>query len=78
MIHIRLLALLLLVASVGIAQPSLPLRGLAIEAPGRQDVSAFVKFIHDELAPRGVNTLILRVDYKYQYKSHPSWWDTMP
>jgi N-acetyl-beta-hexosaminidase len=31
----------------------------------------FVKFIDTELAPRGVNTLILRVDYGFQFQSHP-------
>jgi len=34
-------------------------------------VDDFVKFIQEELAPRQVNTLILRVDYNYQFESHP-------
>jgi hypothetical protein len=49
----------------------LPVRGFCIAAPGPDDVQRFVKFINDELAPRKVNTLILRVDYGYEYKSHP-------
>jgi hypothetical protein len=46
-------------------------RGFAIAAPKPNGVADFVKFINEELAPRKVNTLILRVDYNYQFKSHP-------
>jgi hypothetical protein len=49
----------------------LPVRGFCIAAPSTQDLDRFIKFIDEELAPRKVNTLILRVDYNYQYKSHP-------
>ena len=49
----------------------LPVRGFCIAAPQVKDVDRFIKFIDEELAPRKVNTLILRVDYNYQYKSHP-------
>src|SRR6478752_7702844 len=49
----------------------LPIRGFCIGAPSVKDVDRFVKFIDEELATRKVNTLILRVDYNYQYTSHP-------
>ena len=49
----------------------LPVRGLCIQAPNPSEVEKFVRFIADELAPREVNTLILRVDYNYQYSSRP-------
>src|SRR5664279_546247 len=49
----------------------LPVRGFCIGAPKPKDVGAFTKFIVEELAPRHVNTLILRVDYRYEFKSHP-------
>lgn len=49
----------------------LPVRGFCIAAPLSGEVDRFVKFINEELAPRSVNTLILRVDYNYQYVSHP-------
>ncbi len=49
----------------------LPVRGFCIAAPQSGDLEAFIKFIDEELAPRSVNTLILRVDYNYQYESHP-------
>jgi hypothetical protein len=48
-----------------------PVRGFAIGAPRPNGVNNFVKFIKQELGPRHVNTLILRIDYNYQYKSHP-------
>lgn len=49
----------------------LPVRGFCIAAPSAKNVDRFIKFINEELAPRKVNTLILRVDYNYQYTSHP-------
>lgn len=50
---------------------NLPVRGFCISAPRSAGVNEFVKFIDEELAPRSVNTLILRVDYNYRYESHP-------
>ena len=49
----------------------LPVRGFCIAAPQSKDLDTFLKFVNEELAPRSVNTLILRVDYNYQYESHP-------
>src|SRR6476659_6814777 len=49
----------------------LPVRGFCIGAPKPQEVDRFIKFINEELAPRKVNTLVLRVDYNYQYETHP-------
>lgn len=49
----------------------LPVRGFCIAAPKPDGLEEFMKFIGEELAPRQVNTLILRVDYNYQYESHP-------
>jgi hypothetical protein len=49
----------------------LPVRGFCIAAPPTNRLDAFIKFVEEELAPRSVNTLILRVDYNYQYSSHP-------
>ena len=53
------------------AQNQLPTRGFCIEAPGSNNVDRFVTFIDTELASRGVNTLVLRIDYNYQFKSYP-------
>ena len=49
----------------------MPLRGFCIAAPRTAELDRFVQFVDKELAPRGVNTLGLRVDYNYQFQSHP-------
>ena len=49
----------------------LPVRGLCIAAPDKENLDRFVKFIEEELVPRKVNTLVLRVDYDYEFKTHP-------
>jgi hypothetical protein len=49
----------------------MPVRGFCIGAPEKAYLTAFIKFIREELAPRKVNTLILRVDYDYRFESHP-------
>jgi hypothetical protein len=64
------------VPAAGIDQ-ILPVRGFCIAAPQPKEVDEFVKFIDEELAPRRVNTLILRVDYNYQYVSHPELRDSI-
>jgi len=48
-----------------------PVRGFCIGAPRPDGLNDFIKFIDEELAPRKVNTLILRVDFNFQYESHP-------
>lgn len=55
----------------------LPVRGFCIGAPKPDRVDAFVKFINEELAPRKVNVLILRVDYGYEFESHPELRDSI-
>lgn len=55
----------------------LPVRGFCIAAPLPAGVDSFVTFINNELAPRKVNTLILRVDFNYQFKSHPELRDSI-
>lgn len=49
----------------------MPVRGLSIAAPTPRNLDSFIVFINKELTPRKVNTLILRVDFNYQFKSHP-------
>src|SRR5258708_4724285 len=49
----------------------LPVRGFCIAAPGSTNLHEFIRFVEKELALRGVNTLILRVDYNFQFSSHP-------
>lgn len=47
------------------------IKGLCVGAPAREDVDEFIALIEKELAPAGLNTLILRVDWGYDYSSHP-------
>jgi len=54
-----------------------PVRGLSIAAPNKAGVDPFVKFIKEELAPKKVNTLILRVDYNYEFESQPELRDSI-
>ena len=49
----------------------MPVRGFAIGAPTPRNLDSFIVFMNNELAPRGINTLILRIDYNYQFKTHP-------
>lgn len=76
-----LLSLMTLFISSGHSQQPIdtlvPTRGFCISAPKPVYLDRFITFINDELAPRLVNTLILRVDYNYQYKSHPELKDSI-
>ena len=80
-VSILLVALFLLCDKPAQAQNALdsilPVRGFAIAAPPPSYLDSFLTFIEKELAPRQVNTLILRVDYNYQYKSHPELRDSI-
>jgi hypothetical protein len=49
----------------------IPVRGFCISAPRPDGMDQFVEFIKNELVPRKVNTLILRVDFNYSFKTHP-------
>ena len=54
-----------------IGQSAFEISGLCIKAPNKQKLDNFISFIDKELAPMGINTLILRVDYDYEYNSRP-------
>jgi hypothetical protein len=56
----------------------IPIRGLAIAAPSVERLPLFLKFIEEELAPAHFNLLILRVDWNYDYASHPELKDPNP
>jgi erythromycin esterase-like protein len=64
--------------SVGPLDSLLPVRGFCIAAPRPSGLDSFLVFIRKELAPRHVNTLILRVDYHYMFQSHPELVDSFP
>lgn len=78
-----ILIILATVAGVHAQQPvvpaadeDLPVRGFCIAAPLPSGVDAFSKFISEELAPRKINVLILRVDFNYEYETHPEMRDS--
>jgi hypothetical protein len=55
----------------------LPVRAFCISAPRPVSVERFVKFINEDLAVNKINTLVLRVDFNYQFKSHPELRDSI-
>ncbi len=61
-----------------IAQAPYRYRGLCLEAPSVKLVNNFVDFIDNDLSSAGVNLLILRIDYRYTYTSHPELIDNDP
>ncbi len=58
-------------AAQGKLDSILPVRGFFIAAPRPAELDTFIRFIHEELAPRQVNTLVIQIDYRYQFKTHP-------
>ena len=60
------------------SQPAFSVNAFCIAAPSQDRVDDFVQFIANELAPGGVNTLILRVDFNYAYESRKELRDENP
>jgi hypothetical protein len=54
----------------------LPVRGFSIDVPRPAGLDSFIRFIEIELAPRKVNTLIVQIEYHYQFKTHPELTDS--
>lgn len=48
-----------------------PVRALSIAAPTPSLLDSFINFINKDVASKKINHLILRVDYNFQYTSHP-------
>lgn len=61
------------IAGGPVSGPKLPaeVRGFCIGLPSYDRVDEFVRFMEQELVPRKVNLLVLRIDYGYRYTSHP-------
>ncbi|NQU53828.1 MAG: family 20 glycosylhydrolase [Bacteroidetes bacterium] len=45
-------------------------RGVCLTIPNAE-IDRFVNFIENDLTPRGVNLLVVRMNYSYQWESHP-------
>ncbi len=50
---------------------SIPIRGIHLSAPSTSAITTFTRFIGNELAKEGVNTLVLEFDYRFKFKKHP-------
>ena len=77
----RFLLSLIVIASLPcslVAQGTLEVNGLCIAAPSHDKAEEFVSFVDDFIAPLGINTLILRVDFNYAYTSRPELRDDNP
>jgi len=72
---LQILSFVIILTNDANAQTSLdkilPVRAFCIAAPEPEDLKRFVKFINEELPLNKINTLILRVDFNYQFNSHP-------
>ena len=51
--------------------PASPVRGICMAAPTPEGLDQFIDFVNNELIPRRLNTIVLRIDYRYKFKSHP-------
>lgn len=49
----------------------LPVRGFSISVPSPEGVDNFLRFVEEELAPAHFNLLILLVNWRYAYETHP-------
>jgi hypothetical protein len=63
---------------VATSQAAFSVNSFCIAAPSQDKVDEFVHFITSELAPNGVNTLILRVDFNFAYESRKELRDENP
>ncbi len=72
MLRVSLIILLSLASFLSKASEALfPMKGLSINPPAKENVGRFCNFIKSELKPLGVNTLFLRIDWKYAFESYP-------
>lgn len=69
---VALISLLLFIFSTTLlCQNSFKIRGLLLYAPEKKDVAAFVDLINNKLSRDRVNTIILIVNYGYDFTTHP-------
>ena len=61
-----------------LGQNDFEINGMCIAAPSHERAEEFVSFIEDHIAPLGINTLVLRIDFNYAYTSRPELRDENP
>jgi hypothetical protein len=54
-----------------IADSVLIVKGFCIAAPSPERLGDFLRFMENDLAGNGINTLVLRVDYNYEFDTYP-------
>lgn len=71
--HVRVLAPLaiLLIAAPTLAGQPFPVRGIHLAAPNPDEIALAERFIREALAKEGVNTLVVEVNYRYQFARRP-------
>jgi len=55
---------------------ALPVRGIHLSAPGKNELASALSFIGEVLPKEGVNTLILEFDYSFNFQSRPEFADS--
>ncbi|MGD0580012.1 MAG: family 20 glycosylhydrolase, partial [Bryobacteraceae bacterium] len=61
----------MLAGAMMLAAAPLPVRGIRLSAPMPGEVQRMTKFIREVLVREGVNTLVLEINYRYQFQRHP-------
>jgi hypothetical protein len=65
------------VSSQSALDKALPVRAFCIAAPKPIDLERFLRFINEELPSNHINTLILRIDFNYEFETHPELRDSI-
>ncbi len=73
----RAISAALLLCAAAWAQP-LPVRGIHLAAPMPDEIPLAERFIKEALPKEGVNTLVLEINYRYQFTKHPEVIDARP
>lgn len=67
----KILILLFFSISLFGQRPTNEIKGICLGLPSPDRLDDFIKFAEDVFIPAGINTIIFRVDYNYQYQSLP-------
>src|SRR5438067_662372 len=67
-LHVLLLPVLTATLAWG---AGLPVRGIHMGAPRSGDLPLLLRFIKEGAPQEGVNTIVLEINYRYQYSKHP-------
>ena len=57
--------------NVSVLDNGFPIRAFSVSLPPVDQADAFMDFVANDLAPAGINTLVIRVNWDYDFESHP-------